>query len=228
MAAGRAIDVASIYLQRIDHRDALELFERVTCSSQQRATQFAHDRTAFQSLFFIGAQTELPLFAAVFIGRIRYTYQEAGADVDAVATQVTPTVGYQWTGPVTLSVSAGGTREYKDETGAIEDESTSTGGFAQLGAFYWKPELCGEILASYSMKTQFVWSRLRARHRVIGPFSLGGEFFRMGNKDFDATGIGILAEHRWRPITATIKLGANSTSSNDRGVYGGLEFYVPF
>lgn len=183
---------------------------------------------ADQSLVFAGAQTESVLFAAVFVGQLRYAYQDAGKDIDVKSSMVTPTVGYRWSGPVAVSLSIGATWEQKQKRGATTDDSTSTGGFAQLGAVYWRADKNAEFLLSYSAKTEFVWSRVRAKHKITGPWSMGGEVFRMGNPDFDASGAGILAERKWPGFSSTLKAGVNSTSSNDHGVYGGVEFYVPF
>jgi hypothetical protein len=104
-----------------------------------------------QSLIFVGAESEGPLFGAIFVGRLRYTYEDGGQDIDVTSDQISPKVGYRWTSrPITVSLAVGATLEYKQENGAQYDNSDSIGGVAQMGAFYWAQDHSAELLLSYS------------------------------------------------------------------------------
>jgi hypothetical protein len=182
-------------------------------------------------LYFIGAQTNAPLFVNVFVGHLKYKFDENDSTVDVKSTFITPTVGYRFTitDPLTVSIAAGATWEEKTEDrNNGDDTDTSTGAFAQIGASYWKADKNYEFLASYSDPTEFIWSRLRGKHRVHGQYFLGGEAFWMGNEDFDSVGAGALFEIRGERVATTFKLGVSDTSTDDTGVYGGLEFSLPF
>ena len=182
-------------------------------------------------LYFVGAQTDDPLFLSIFVGHLKYKFDENNSTVDVKSTFVTPTVGYRFTvnDPLTLSIAAGATREDKTEDRKIrDDKDTRTGAFVQIGASYWKADKNYEFLTSYSDPTEFIWSRLRGKHRVHGRYILGGEAFWMGNEDFDSAGAGALFEIRGERIATTFKLGLSDTSTDATGVYGGIEFSAPF
>lgn len=182
-------------------------------------------------LYFVGAQTDAPLFVSVFVGHLKYKFDENNSTVDVKSTFVTPTVGYRFTitDPLTFSIAVGATWEEKtEERNNKDDKDTNSGAYAQIGASYWKADKNYEFLASYSDPTEFVWSRLRGKHRVHGRYFLGGEAFWMGNEDFDSVGAGALFEIRGKRIATTFKAGVSNTSTDDTGVYGGLEFSMPF
>ena len=182
-------------------------------------------------LYFIGAQTNAPLFLNIFAGHLKYKFEEDNSTVDVKSTFITPTVGYRFTinEPLTFSIAAGATREDKTEKrNNRDDKDTTTGAFVQIAASYWKADKNYEFLASYSEPTDFVWSRLRGKHRVHGRYFLGGEAFWMGNEDFDSVGAGALFEIRNERVATTFKVGVSDTSTYDTGVYGGIEFSVPF
>lgn len=181
-----------------------------------------------QSLLFAGTQTEKNLFVSLFAGKLKYRYTETSQNVEVESNTLTPTVGYRFSGPVTLSIAAGATWEEKQERRITSHTQSSTSAFAQLGAFYWKPEKMGEFLLSYTEKSNFFWSRVRAKHRVLDRIFAGGEVFKMGNRDVDSSGIGALIERQWTGFSSTLKAGLNDTSESGRGVYGGIEFYIPF
>ena len=184
-----------------------------------------------KELFFVGAQTNDPLFLNVFAGHLKYKFEENNSTVDVKSTFITPTVGYRFTitDPLTFSVSIGGTWEEKTEDrNNGDDTDTNTGVFAQIGASYWKADKNYEFLASYSDPTEFFWSRLRGKHRVDGRYFLGGEAFWMGNVDFDSVGAGALFEIRGERVATTFKSCVSNSSTYDTGGYGGLEFSLPF
>lgn len=181
-----------------------------------------------QSLLFAGMQTEGNLFAGLFAGVLNYTYAENNQDVAVESKTITPSAGYRFTGPVAISIAVGATWEEKSERRLVTETGHSTSAFAQLGAFYWKPEKTGEFLLSYTEKSQFFWSRIRGKHRVFERVFAGGEVFKMGNEDVDTLGVGALLERQWMGFSSTLKAGMNDTSGAGRGAYGGLEFYVPF
>lgn len=184
-----------------------------------------------KQLYFVGAQTNGPLFLNVFLGHLKYKFEENNSTVDVKSTFVTPTVGYRFTitDPLTFSIAAGATWEEKTEDRNNKDDTdTNTGAFAQIGATYWKDDKNYEFLASYSDPTEFIWSRLRGKHRVHGRYFLGGEAFWMGNEDFDSVGAGALFEIRGERVATTFKIGVSDTSTDDTGVYGGIEFSMPF
>lgn len=193
-------------------------------------TGFEADSDA-KRLYFIGAQTSDPLFLNVFVGHLKYKFEENNSTVNVKSTFITPTVGYRFTikDPLTFSIAAGATWEEKtEERNSHDDKDTNAGAFVQVGASYWQADENYEFLASYSDPTQFVWSRLRGKHRVHGRYFLGGEAFWMGNEDFDSVGAGALFEIRGERLATTFKAGVSDTSSYDTGVYGGIEFSVPF
>lgn len=184
-----------------------------------------------KKLYFIGAQTNDPLFLNVFVGHLKYKFDENDSTVDVKSTFITPTVGYRFTisDPLTFSIAAGATWEEKTEDrDNNDDKDTNSGAFLQIGASYWKADKNYEFLASYSDPTEFIWSRLRGKHRVHGQYFLGGEAFWMGNEDFDSVGAGALFEIRGDRVATTLKAGVSNTSTDDTGVYGGIEFSFPF
>ena len=181
--------------------------------------------------YFVGAQTNDPLFLSVFVGHLKYKFDENNSTVDVKSTFITPTVGYRFTitDPLTFSMAVGGTWEEKtEERNNNDDKDSNFGAFVQIGASYWKTDKNYEFLASYSDPTEFVWSRLRGKHRVHGRYFLGGEVFWMGNEDFDSAGVGALFEIRGERVATTFKAGVSDTSTDDTGVYGGIEFGIPF
>lgn len=181
-----------------------------------------------QSLLFVGTQTEGNIFTGLFAGMLKYTYAENNQTVEVESNTITPSVGYRFTGPVTVSIAVGATWEEKKERRLTSESSQSTSAFAQLGMFYWKPEKMREFLLSYTEKSQFLWGRVRAKHRILERVFAGVEVFKMGNEDVDSTGIGALLERQWTGFSSTLKVGVNDASENGRGAYGGIEFYVPF
>lgn len=180
-----------------------------------------------QSPVFAAAQSEGSLYAAIFMGQLRYTYQKDGREISVISNLFTPTVGYNWAGPITFSLAFGYTREDKQENGEISSKA-STGAFAQMGAWYRRKNYSAEFLLSYTANTKLIRNRVRIKQNMAGRYSLGSEVYFMGNEDFYAHGIGLLAEKKWPGFSYTFKAGMNTTSTIDHGIYGGLEFYVPF
>lgn len=181
-----------------------------------------------QSLLFAGMQTEGNLFAGLFAGVLNYAYGENNLNVAVESKTITPSIGYRFAGPVPVSIAVGATWEEKSERRLVTVSDHATSAFAQLGAFFWKPEKTGEFLLSYTAKSQFFWSRIRGKHRIADHVFAGGEAFKMGNEDVDTVGAGALLERQWTGFSSTLKAGMNNTSGAGRGAYGGLEFYVPF
>lgn len=181
-----------------------------------------------QSLLFAGVQTEGNLFAGLFAGVLNYKYAENNQDIEVESKTITPSAGYRFAGPVAISIAVGATWEEKIERRLVTETGHSSSAFAQLGAFYWRPEKTGEFLLSYTERSQFFWSRIRGKHRIFERVFAGGEAFKMGNEDVDTMGVGALLERQWMGFSSTFKVGMNDTSGAGRGAYGGLEFYIPF
>jgi hypothetical protein len=184
------------------------------------------------TLNFLGAQTEQPLFFGIFLGSLRYEFDDGNAPVEVKSTFITPTVGYQFRGPVTYSIALGATWNEEEEARNTRTDTTDeSGAVVQFGAAHYGATESIELLASYSDPTEFVWSRLRAKRRVAyihDEIFFGGEVFWMGNDDFDSYGGGALLEARGDVLSVLLKAGASDSGDTGSGVYGGVEFGLSF
>lgn len=181
------------------------------------------------SLFFIGAQTEDPLFISIFLGDLEYQYLDGNTSVKIESTIVSPMVGYRFDGPVSASVAVGVTwTEEKEIRGNTESTDRETGAAVQTALSYWQPEKNAEFLASYNDATDFVWSRIRGKHLVREQVFIGAEVFWMGNNNFRSQGVGALLEIKGKKLSGLLKVGVSDIKNGDSGTYGGIEFSIPF
>jgi hypothetical protein len=183
-----------------------------------------------KKLYYIGAQTGGTVFLNAFLGALEYHYEENNRTVKVKSKFITPTVGYRFqvSDPLKFSLAVGGTFEEKTEKRDTKNQKNESGAFVQFEGSYWLPDQNYELITSYSDSTELVWGRLRGRHRLQGRYFLGGEIFGMRNEDFNSYGAGPLFEVRGERLSTTIKAGLSNTSTYDAGVYGGIEFSVPF
>ncbi len=184
------------------------------------------------TLNFAGAQTEQPLHFGIFVGALSYEYESGNRPVEVKSTFITPTVGYQWRGPISYSLAVGATwNEEEEQRGNRSDSSDDVGAVVQIGAAHWGARNSVEWLASYTDPTEFVWSRLRGKQRVAHVHDevfMGAELFWMGNDDFSSSGAGALVEARGDVLSVLLKAGVSDSKDSGSGAYGGVEFSVSF
>ncbi len=181
-----------------------------------------------QRFFYMGAQTEGKFFLQVFAGDLLYNFKDDGKIRETKLRFITPAIGLQKQGALTLSLVAGPTlREKKEEQDSGFKKTTNLGGFFQFGGFLSEEDKNLEFLASYTTLDNFVWSRLRGKKKITAYLFTGAEIFWMGNKDFDSWGGGPLLEFNGGKGTLALKAGYKHTSTYKGGAYTGIEVYVP-
>lgn len=179
--------------------------------------------------FSAGAQTDGRYVLQLFAGDLDYDFKDNGTIREATSKWITPAVGFRTRVSYSLSVVAGPSfREKKEKQGSGTTTVRDSGGFFQLGGFFWKEDMNLEFLASYTNLDNFLWGWLRAKNRIRGSLFVGAEVFGMGNQDFDGWGGGPLLELRKGKAAFTLKAGYKNTTTYGGGLYTGLELYTAF
>lgn len=189
-------------------------------------------------LYFLGAQTDKPLFIGFFLADLGYEYlggPVSAPDIVSVETMLfSPSIGYRFKGAVAVSLSIG--ISFTDETEKRSQQKIrkkEAGGLFQLGINYGQDQQQLELLGSYNEVTEFVWSRFRYKRFVSEAYAyerygLGLEIVSMGNDDYENKKLAMIFEKTGNIVTALIKFGMSQSNGNDTGIYGGLELSFPF
>jgi hypothetical protein len=182
-----------------------------------------------QRFLYAGAQTDGKYFLQIFAADLNYDFKDNGIIREATSKWITPAIGFRTRGSLSLSVVAGPTfREKKEEQSSGTTTVRDSGGFFQVGGYFWKEDMNIEFLASYTNLDNFLWGRLRAKKRIRDSFFMGAEVFGMGNQDFNGWGVGPLLELRKGKAAFTLKAGYKNTTTYGGGLYAGLELYTAF
>lgn len=182
---------------------------------------------------------DISITGRVFAGYLKYKFESSGKTLTAQTPIVTPSVGLKlnrtW---CTLAGSVGPDfrRIKKDLVSGGTETKSETGAFAQAEAYMWGSEKkSAELIANYSTVDSFIWARGRIKKGlfVIGKntdFKIGAEAVRMGNSDFSATQIGLLAEFFdvASNLSVILKGGYKNSTAFSSGTYGGVELYYGF
>lgn len=202
------------------------LFTNQAWAGAYSGAEFDHNNT---SLYFAGTQTNDPLYVGVFIGELEYQFPEAGENVSVSASIITPSVGYRFEGPITLSFTAG--VSFNDETerrAGTVDKSSRSGAVIQFGMSHYSADYNVELLSSYNDTTEFIWARSRTKMRIHSVYYGGVELFFMGNDDFESQGLAMLFEKTGNILSGLIKVGVSDIKDVGQGLYGGIELSIPF
>lgn len=171
----------------------------------------------------------------LFAGHLEYNFESEGQTLSAQTPIVTVSAGLshgrQW---YTLAGSVGPDfrRLRKDTATGGRETDSRTGAFMQAEAYLWGQGRSAELIANYSTIESFVWSRARIKSSVYSgagkDLKIGAEASAMGNRDFSATGLGLLAQiDLYTDFSVLLKGGYRISTAKDGG-YGGVELYYGF
>ena len=181
-------------------------------SAQALATYGSAEAAGFgEGSLFLGATLGLPggqglsPFVAGYVQTYRY-YLRASR-THANATAFAPSVGLSYgtpTGAVSGSIGYNFTNTKLDSAAFIGLQGGNTGSlFSTFQANYWGDgNKAVQGIVSYAYRSEYLWSRLRAAHRLgTTPFFGGGEFVYQGSSKINQHRyqVGPTIEYRFTP-----------------------------
>lgn len=181
-------------------------------SAQSLATYGSAEAAGFgEGSLFLGATLGLPggqglsPFVAGYVQTYRY-YLRASR-THANATAFAPSVGLSYgtpTGAVSGSIGYNFTNTKLDSAAFIGLQGGNTGSlFSTFQANYWGDgNKAVQGIVSYAYRSEYLWSRLRAAHRLgTTPFFGGGEFVYQGSSKINQHRyqVGPTIEYRFTP-----------------------------